>query len=229
MKRKMLAFVAVLALAFPPQALAAIGCTLSNPAQDLKSLFPEMTTYKEELKEFPRLKDGAALYEAFKVRVGAALDPVYEGFGTPYTLYTVFKGKEKIGIVHGVNMPGRGGVIQVFLWTDPATAEIRKFFFQRLESPAAKALRAKDFRARFEGLTLADFYKHDYYSKAKPGDPSDKVGALPVPPGLDADGAADHAAALRGVRKDLVLLDLFVYGRRFDPFFERAHEREDVK
>ena len=36
----------------------AIGCTLSNPAEDLKYLYPKMTTFKEDLKEFPRMKDG---------------------------------------------------------------------------------------------------------------------------------------------------------------------------
>ena len=35
----------------------------------------------------------------------------------------------KIGVVHGVNVPGKGGVIQVFLSMDPTTAEIKSFFF----------------------------------------------------------------------------------------------------
>src|ERR1019366_8948275 len=131
---------------------AAIGCTLSNPAEDLKYLFPEMSSYKEELKEFPRLKDGAALFKSLSARLGGDLDPIYEAYETPYTLYSVFKGKEKIGIVHGVNVPGKGGVIQVFLSTDPKTAAIRRFFFQRLESSASAALRDKAFRAQFEGL-----------------------------------------------------------------------------
>ena len=43
-------------LAMPQSSFAAIGCTLSNPAEDLKYLYPEMTTYKEDLNEFPRLK-----------------------------------------------------------------------------------------------------------------------------------------------------------------------------
>jgi hypothetical protein len=37
---------------------------------------------------------------------------------------------------------------------DPASAEIKRFFFQRLESPAARQLRAKEFLAQFTGLTL---------------------------------------------------------------------------
>jgi hypothetical protein len=38
------------------------------------------------------------------------------------------------------------------------------------------------------------------------------------------EGEADFHASLRGVRKDLILLDLFVYERRHEPFFQRAQE-----
>jgi hypothetical protein len=34
----------------------------------------------------------------------------------------------------------------------------------------------------------------------------------------------DFEASIRGVRKNLVLLDLFVYDRRYEPFFQRAQE-----
>jgi hypothetical protein len=222
--KTLIACLTAVVLLLPQQALAAIGCTLSNPAQDLKYLFPEMTSYKEELKEFARLKDGEALFKSLGARLGGDLDAIYETFETPYSVYSVYKGSAKLGVVHGVNVPGKGGVIQVFLSTDPKTAAIRKFFFQRLESPEAAALRAKDFRARFEGLTLADFYKHDYYAAAEPGAAADKVGVL-----AKAASGADHAAALRGVRKNLILLDFFVYGRRFEPFFERAQAAKGGK
>ena len=207
-----------------PQALfGAIGCTLSNPAEDLKYLYPQMTTFKEELKEFPRLPDGAALYKGLKARLGSDLDPIYETYDTPYTVYSVFQGANRIGIVHGVNVPGKGGVIQVFLSLNPATAEIQKFFFQRLESPAARALRGKEFRDQFTGLTLADFYKHDYYATADPGAKADKVAGIKQP-AMDLGGQPDYLASLRGIRKNLILLDYFVYGKRFEPFFERARQ-----
>jgi hypothetical protein len=227
--KSIMALAATLLLAAPPGAWAAIGCTLSNPAQDLKYLFPAMTSYKEDLKELPRLPGGEQLFAALKERIGGDLDPIYETFETPYTVYSVFRGKERVGVVHGVNVPGRGGVIQVFLSTDPKTGEIRKFFFQRLESPAAKALRDKAFRAQFEGLTLADFYKHDYYAAADPKAAADKVGRLALPD-VGPAGAVDREAALRGLRKNLILLDFFVYGRRFEPFFERAQKaRREAK
>jgi hypothetical protein len=220
MKRFLLALILAAA---PLPVFGAIGCTLSNPAEDLKYLYPEMTTFKEELMEFSKMKDGAALFKGLRGRLGSDLDPIYEPYETPYTVYSVLKGQTKIGVVHGVNVPGKGGVIQVFLATDPATAGIKRFFFQRLESPAARQLRAKEFLAQFAGLTLADFYKHDYYAAADPGSKADKVGAI-QPPALDPAGKPDYLAAVRGVRKNLVLLDYFVYGRRFEPYYERARK-----
>src|SRR3954451_5591678 len=181
---RLLIFFMLAIAATPRQALAAIGCTLSNPAEDLKYLYPEMTTYKEDLLEFSKLKDGATLFKGLRARLGSDLDLIYETYETPYTVYSVFKGQTKIGIVHGVNVPGKGGVIQVFLSTDPATGAIRSFFFQRLESPAARELRNKEFRRQFEGLTLGDFYKHNYYAAVDPGAKADKLAAV-RPPALD--------------------------------------------
>jgi hypothetical protein len=221
--KNLLLLLFLLLSALSQQALAAIGCTLSNPAEDLKYLYPGMTTYKEDLNEFPRLKDGSELFKGLKDRLGTDLDPIYETYQTPYTVYSVYKGQTKIGIVHGVNVPGKGGVIQVFLSVDPGTAEIKNFFFQRLESPAARELRAKDFRSQFVGLSLADFYKHDYYKAVQPGAKADKVAAV-KPPAMDPNGQADYAASLRGIRKNLILLDFFVFNRRFEPFYERAKQ-----
>jgi hypothetical protein len=213
----------VLALLVPAVGWGAIGCTLTNPAQDLKFLFPTVTSFKEEVREFPRLPGGKALYEALKERLGSDLDQVYEAFDTPFTIYTVFHGNELIGIVHGVNVPGKGGVIQVFLSTDPKSGEIRAFFFQRLESRAARTLKDKKFRARFNGLALADFYKHDYFAAADPANGADRLRGI-LPDLTDADQKNDAQASLRGIRKNLILLDFFLYERKAEPFFQRTKE-----
>ena len=212
-----------------PRAHAAIGCTLSNPARDLKSLFSEMTSYREDVKELPKMTMGRELYEALKGRVGGDLDPVYEAFETPYTLYSVFTGEQRIGYVHGVNVPGRGGVIQVFVSVDPATASVTRMFFQRLESPGGAALRAKETREQFAGLTLADFYKHDYYVVADPTNALDKVARLAPPAKLDAAAKPDWDATLRGLRKNLILLDIFAFEKRHEPFYTRAQEARKNK
>ncbi|MDR2849771.1 MAG: hypothetical protein LBW77_04410 [Verrucomicrobiota bacterium] len=223
----LLALAAVVAM--PALSRAAVGCTLSNPARDLKSLFPEMTTYREDVKELPKLPQGRELYEALKARVGGELDPLYEAFETPYTLYSVFKGDERIGYVHGVNVPGRGGVIQVFTAVDPASAAITRLVFQRLESPGAKAMRAKETLAQFAGLSLADFYKHDYYAAADPGNAADKIAGLTPPEALPEAAKPDWAATVRGLRKNLILLDFFAFDKRHEPFFTRAETARQQK
>ena len=221
-----LALLAALAFAAAPSALAAIGCTLSNPARDLKTLFPDMTSYREDIKEMHKLPDGRDAYAALQARVGADLDPVYEAYDTPYTLYSVYTGDTPRGYVHGVNVPGRGGVIQIFLALDPGTGAIQRMFYQRLESPAGggAAMRNPATTGQFAGLTLADFYKHDYYAIADPDSPADTVGRITPPANLHPDAMPDWRATLRGIRKNLILMDIFVYGRRNDPFYERAEE-----
>jgi len=211
-------------LACTPDARSAIGCTLNNPGRDLKTLYPDMTSYREELREIRRLPDGPAAFQWLQNRLRTDLDPVYEGPDTPYTLYSVFQQDRLLGYVHGVNVPGRGGVIQVFLAVDPETATIVRMFFQRLETPGGAALRDRTTREQFHGLTLADFYMHDYFSVSSPGHPSDKISRLSPPPRLPQESYSDWLATIRGVRKNLILLDLFLFNRRHDPFFERAQQ-----
>ena len=212
----------VIAWFVAPMAHAAIGCTLSNPARDLKALYPRMTSYREDVKELTRFPDGRRVYADLQARVGRDLDPIYESFETPYTLYSVFQCGTRIGYVHGVNVPGRGGVIQVFVAVDPATAVIERFFFQRLESVGGTALRARETRDQFAGLSLADFYKHDYYAAVEPGHAADRIAALRPPAALPEAARPDWEATLRGLRKNLILLDLFAFDRRHEPFYERA-------
>ena len=216
-------------LALAPAAFGAIGCTLANPARDLKALYPDLTSYREDVKELAMLPDGRAAYDALRERVGGDLDPVYEAFDVPYTLYSVFRGEDKIGYVHGVNVSGRGGVIQVFLSVDPETAAIGRMFYQRLESPGVAALRSPAATGQFAGLSLADFYKHDYFAAADSGNAADRVGNLAPPAGLPDAAQPDWDAALRGVRKNLILLDLFAFDRRHEPFFERAQAAQKEK
>jgi hypothetical protein len=208
-------------ISLPRPALAAIGCTLTNPSQDLKYLFPDLTTYKEELRDLSRMKGGKELYRELKERLGSDLDPVYETYETPYTVYTIFKGTEVLGYVHGVNVPGQGGMIQIFLSTDPITGAIRRVFFQRLESLASRTLRSKAFLDQFATLSLADFYKHDYYAAVESGSAKDKIARIKNPV-IDGKGKDDYDASIRGLRKNLILLDFFIYNRRFEPFYQKT-------
>ena len=50
----------------------------------------------------------------------------------------------------------------------------------------------------------------------------DAVGRLAPPSGLPAAAQPEWEATRRGVRKNLILLDLFAFDRRHEPFYERA-------
>jgi hypothetical protein len=63
---------------------------------------------------------------------------------------------------------------------------------------------------------------------ADPGAAADRLGKLRSPK-VDPSGKPDAEAALRGIRKNLILLDFFYYGRRFEPFFERARAARAAK
>ena len=60
------------------------------------------------------------MLKAVEARLGDKLDPVYESVDVPYAFYTVLKGNEVIGLVHGVNQKGTYGGMQVILATDLA-------------------------------------------------------------------------------------------------------------
>jgi len=203
---------------------AAIGCTLSNPALDLKYVYPDMTSYKEEVFTFSSLKDGKTLFSSLEPRLGTALDPVYDSFETPFTVYSVFRGEERIGIIHGVNMPGKGGVIQLFLAIDPVQRSIKQLFFQRLESSDAKTLRSSSFRNQFSSITLADWYMHDFYAAKGEQEDRDRIKKIRLPEGLSRSGTEDYSTIMRGVRKNLLLLDIFLFEHASDQYFLRAQE-----
>jgi hypothetical protein len=208
----------------PRAANAAVGCALTNPGQDLKYIFPLMTSYKEDLRDLSKTKDGRAFYRALNERLGSDLDQLYEAYGTPYTIYTIFKGSEIVGVVHGVNVPGEGGLIQVILSVDPQSGIIRRLLFQRLESRSAAALRSKAFLDQFNGLSLADFYRHTYYQVADPHSEKDRIARIKNPL-AGVKGGSDFDAIIRGVRKNLILLDFFLYNRKFEPIYQQTRAR----
>jgi hypothetical protein len=192
---------------------AAVGCDLNDPDKDVARLFPESTGYKTSYLSLDKL-GGAALMQEIEKRLGDSFQGLYETVDVPYTLYEIYKEKEKIGYIHGVNQKGEYGGIQVFLVLDMA-GTIKSLYFQKLTSRAAKQLREPDFGKQFVGLNLKDFYSYDV--KAGKSVPSGKVDEIknPVP-----EAAGDFRAALRATKKNLILMDQFVYSNKHLQYFK---------
>lgn len=187
---------------------AAVGCDLNDPDKDVKRLFPGSTGYRTEYVSISQ-KGGDALLAQIEQRLGDRFTGMFETADVPYTMYRVFKKKELVGYIHGVNQKGTYGGIQVFLALDTAGV-IRTLYFQKLTSKAAGKLRAVSFGKQFAGLTLRDFYKYDVNTGTEDG--AAKISGIKNPaPGA----AADFKAALRGVKKNLVLVDEFLLGNRY--------------
>ena len=181
-------------LLLPIQLFAAVGCDLNDPDRDVARLFPGSTGFKTR---YVSIKDqgGAALLAKVEARLGDKFHGLYETIDVPYTIYEVLKGTERIGYIHGVNQKGVYGGLQVFVALDPAGV-IKAFYFQKLTSRFGKQLRSPEFGKQFVGLSLKDFPPAGYPEIKNPAPGAEK----------------DFRAALRGVKKNLILMDEFVFG-----------------
>ena len=189
---------------FYGNSLAAVGCTLNDPDRDIKRMFPESTGYRTD---FITLKErgGETLQKEVEEKLGSKLDPIYESLDVAYAYYTVLKDSKVIGYVHGVNQKGKYGGLQVILATDPG-GKIIGFYYQRISSPEAQKFKQKAFADKFIGLSLSDFYARDGRA-SKIADPS-------------KNSPEDFRATLRGIKKNLILLDEFLLAGKHDKYYQ---------
>lgn len=197
-----LAVLACLAL----RLLAAVGCELNDPDRDVRRLFPGATGFKTEYVSVQKA-GGEALLRRIENRLGDRFQGLYETVDVSYTMYRIYKGSDLVGYIHGVNQKGRYGGIQVFLSLD-RQGTIRALYFQKLTNQSAAKLRDPAFGRQFVGLTLADFDAYDPASGAvRPGS---RLAAVQNPA---PDAEDDFKAALRGAKKNLILCEVFLFGR----------------
>jgi hypothetical protein len=183
-------------------AWGAVGCDLNDPDRDVARLFPESTGYKTHYVSIDR-KGGAPLLTKIEIRLGDKFRGIYETIDVPYTIYEIFANKKKIGYIHGVNQKGQFGGIQVFVSLD-LEGRIKAFYIQKMTSKYAGKLRDANFGRQFLGLTFKDFELYDIIS----GKASGKVEAIKNPA---PEAEADFRASLRATKKNLILMDEFVF------------------
>ncbi len=195
----------VLLLAGYGAAWGAVGCDLNDPDRDVARLFPESTGYKTIYTSITQ-KGGEPLLARVEKRLGDKFHGIYETIDVPYTIYEIFAGKKKIGYIHGVNQKGQFGGIQVFLSLD-LEGRIKAFYIQKMTSQYASKLRDPKFGRQFIGLTVKDFEHYDVPS----GKATGKVAAIKNPA---PEAEADFRAALRATKKNLILMDEFIYSQK---------------
>jgi hypothetical protein len=193
-------FSVFLAMAAPT--LAAVGCDLNDPDRDVARLFPESSGYKTTYVSIDK-RGGEPMLRRVEKRLGDRFHGIYETIDVPYTIYEIHNGTRKIGYIHGVNQKGQFGGIQVFVSLDP-DGRIKSFYIQKMTSQWAKKLRDPKFGRQFAGLSLKDFEHYDPLLNKGSG----KIAEIrnPVP-----QAEEDYRAALRALKKNLILMDEFVY------------------
>lgn len=180
---------------------AAVSCELNNPAAGVPRLFPESTSFKTIAFSFSS-RGGEPVFKRVVGRLGG-VPALYAPLGVPYVLYEIYKGKEKIGYIHGVNQKGQFGVLEVFVSLD-LEGRIKAFYLQRVAGSWANKFTARKFGTQFVGMTLKDFAAFDFIA----GKGSGRLAAVvnPVPEAL-----TDFLGVLRALNKNLILMDEFFY------------------
>jgi hypothetical protein len=114
------------------------------------------------------------------------------------------KGKDIIGYMHGVNQKGKFGVLQLVIATD-LSGNILSFYYQKISSPESSRFRDNAFNRQFKGLNLEDFNKYDVSGK---NTQAGKIAEIQDP---SQNSSEDFRATLRGIKKNLILLDEFLH------------------
>lgn len=193
---------ALLVLAGCGVAWGAVGCDLNDPDRDIARLFPESTGYKTIYVSIIQ-RGGEPMLTRIESALGDKFHGLYETIDVPYTIYEILSKKKLIGYIHGVNQKGQYGGIQVFVCLD-LEGRITAFYIQKMTSQYAKAMRSAAFGGQFIGLTLKDFDHYDVNT----GKASGKIAAIKNPA---PEAEADFRAALRATKKNLILMNEFIY------------------
>jgi hypothetical protein len=191
----------------------AIGCDLNDPDRDVARLFPKSTGYKAiytSIKE----RGSEKLVEIVQSRLGDKNYRDYWGLYDSYTIYEIFSGKKKIGYIHGVNQKGRYGGLQIFLVLD-LKGVVMDFYIQKMNNQFAAQYRDAKFGKQFVGFSIKDF-DQEHMSN---GETSGKVAGIknPVP-----SERTDFTAILKAIKKNLILMDVFVFSAPPEQFKQEA-------
>ncbi len=199
---KVILLALVLSLAAASVVLAAVACDLNDADRDVPRLFRESTSYKVVYVSIGE-RGGAPLLKRIENRLGSAYLQLYAPIDVPYTLYEIYRNKEKVGYIHGVNQKGQFGGIQIFMAQDLA-GKVKSFYIQKISGKSAGKFREAAFVKKFVGISLKDFDSYDPVS----GKGSGKIAEIPNPaPEMETD----FYGVLRGLKKNLVLMNEFVF------------------
>jgi hypothetical protein len=136
--------------------LAAVGCALANPEEDLKEFFPNLTDFSTHYLSFQA--QAPERLQLLSKGIGDTLDPVYETADVPYTLYSVRENGEQLGYVFGANQRGTYSNIQVIAVTN-GSLNLQHVYLQKIRSPKWETFRSQAFSDALASKDLSAYPK----------------------------------------------------------------------
>lgn len=179
----------------------AAGYLLKNPDSDVARLFPESTGYRVVSLDFQKA-GGQKLLATVEAKMRDQLHGLRERIDAPYDVYVIYRDDKKIGFIHGVDQKSPFGGMRIFLALD-LKQRIKTLYIQEMKGPHAGKMRAAQFTKQFTGLSLADFEQYNVGTQKATG----RVAGIKNPA---AQAEQDFRSILRGVKKNLILMDEFV-------------------
>ncbi len=192
----------VICLSGASAAVAAVACDLNDADRDVPRLFRESTSYKTFYVSIGE-RGGPPLLKRIENRLGSSYLPLYAPIDVPYTLYEIYRNGEKVGYIHGVNQKGQFGGVQIFMSQDLA-GRIKSFYIQKITGKSAGKFRDVKFAKKFVGMSLKDFDGYDPVTGKGAGRVAEITNPAP-------EMETDFYAVLRGLKKNLILMDEFVF------------------
>jgi len=207
-----------------------VPCQLNNPDQDTLRLFPERTNYRTEFIRTDEIGEkrgigGEALYRELEKRLDDKWDPIWETKDIPYVFYEILKGPDRIGWVFGANQGWPGADNSQLMFAFDLDGRIQEFYYQKLPSLEKNTLQTQQFYSQFIGLTLEQFYVHEYLESLTIKDKDilalNMIARIRDPTQKEHEG---FRKTLRGIKKVLIYLDDFKFGNKIkkEDVFEKA-------
>lgn len=178
----------------PGLAWAAVGCSLSNPDEDIAAFFPEVESYSTHFVSFERQAPKA--WEELPGLLGDPLDTVWETIDIPYSLYKVNGPSGVLGYVFGTNQRGQYSNLQVIVALD-SSLQLLEVRLQKIRSPYYRRFENTDFLRSLSDRSLGSYLELSAcYRRENPD-----CRNLPIADPTKGGASIDFRAILRGLAK----------------------------
>lgn len=139
--------ISLLLMLLPSSVMAQAFCALRDPAESIKKLYPEHSSYRSSVK---------TIDESVRQQVSERVPPHALHFSElgRHTLYTVYQGDEALGYVHVRSEQSEWGLVEI-AWAIDKDLKVKDFTFQRCRNRFKAAVESDSFKNQLRGMDFS--------------------------------------------------------------------------